>query len=111
MVSKVKDLGFRVSLWIHPFINQECESYREAALPPNMFLVRDPKNKYINNGGTFGGDGIFGDFEGTAFLPGNTMWWQGFSAGYVDFTNDLATQWWRDRLELLRFVILKKNEE
>ena len=102
MVQNIKNVGFRVTLLIHPFINQECGSFSVAAFPPNMYLVRDPKSKEITNDGTFGGGGIFGDFEGTAYLPGTTLWWQGFTAGYVDFTNYLASQWWRDRLELLR---------
>ena len=42
----------------------------EAANPPNMFLVRDPKSKIVTHNGTFGEDGIFEDFEGTAYLPG-----------------------------------------
>ena len=62
MVQNVKNMGFRVTLWIHPFINQECESFSFAAFPPNMYLVRDPKSKEITNDGTFGGGGIFGDF-------------------------------------------------
>ena len=37
-------------------------------------------------------------------LKGNTLWWQGFSSGYVDFTNELAAQWWIERLERLRLV-------
>ena len=102
MVSNIKDLGFRVTLWIHPFINQECESFSYAANPPNMYLVRDPKSKYISSDGIFGGGGMFGDYEGVAYLPGTTLWWQGFAAGYVDFTNSLAGQWWRDRLEFQR---------
>ena len=69
MVSAIKELGFRTTLWIHPFINTECQAYSEAAFPPNMFLVRDPKSKLITNNGTFGDD-LFGDFEGEAFLPG-----------------------------------------
>ena len=102
MVSTVNDLGFRTSLWIHPFINVECSSYPEAAYPPNMFLVRDPKSKMITNNGAFGDD-QFGDFEGEAFLPGTTLWWQGFSAGYVDFTNTEAAAWWTNRLERIRY--------
>ena len=43
MVSSLKQSGFRVTLWIHPFINTECNSFNEAANPPNMFLVRDIK--------------------------------------------------------------------
>ena len=29
-------------------------------------------------------------------------WWQGDLAGYVDFTNEAATDWWKQRLETLR---------
>lgn len=43
MVDNLKEKGFRVTLWIHPFINLECQSFMEAAYPPNMFLVRDTK--------------------------------------------------------------------
>ena len=35
-----------------------------------MFLVRDLKSKIVTHNGTFGEDGIFGDFEGTAYLSG-----------------------------------------
>ena len=81
-----------------------CFNYQPKALSSMITLVRDPKSKYIRHDGAFGDD-QFGDFEGTAYLPGNTLWWQGFTAGYVDFTNDLAAQWWRDRLELLRYLL------
>ena len=30
MVTKVNKIGLRTSLWIHPFINTECESYDEV---------------------------------------------------------------------------------
>ena len=100
-----------------------------------MFLVRDPKSKIVTHNGTFGEDGIFGDFEGTAYLSGYlalnftarlielgtmilgvTLWWQGFSAGCVDFTNEKAADWWTDRLNRLRYnssfiaLILGTNE-
>ena len=109
MVAKLKELGFRVTLWVHPFINLECESFSTASLPPNMYFIKSPKNKEVYNEGSFGGDGIFGDFEGTVYLPGITMWWQGFIAGYVDFSNELASKWWRDRLEILKFVRVSLN--
>ena len=35
-------------------------------------------------------------------LLGVTLWWQGFSAGYVDFTIEKAVEWWTDRLDRLR---------
>ena len=63
LVSGLQAAGFRVTLWIHPFINAECVSYATAAFPPNMFLVRDSKTKYISKDGIFGGGGQFGDWE------------------------------------------------
>ena len=49
-------------------------------------------------------------------IKGDTLWWQGFSAGYLDFTNEKAAQWWTDRLNRLRYnssfiaLILGTNE-
>ena len=40
--------------------------------------------------------------SGYANLPGLTWWWQGFAAGYLDFTNPEATAWWSNRLEQIR---------
>lgn len=65
--------------------------------------MRLSQTKLITKNGTFGDD-LFGDFEGEAYLPGTTLWWQGFAAGYVDFTNSEASKWWTGRLERLRLV-------
>ena len=76
VVGELKTLGFRVTLWVHPFINMECaDSYAEAASPPRMYLVRDPRGKSVSAGGQFG------DWEGVAHMPGLVWWWQGFMAG------------------------------
>lgn len=32
MTSQLKNLGFRVSLWVHPFINSDCSPYYEQAI-------------------------------------------------------------------------------
>ena len=69
MVQQLKDMGFRVTLWIHPFINLECPSWTEAA--DNGYFVLDGKG-----------------------VTGLTYWWQGSRAGYVDFTNEDAVDWW-----------------
>jgi alpha-glucosidase (family GH31 glycosyl hydrolase) len=74
LVGDLKALGFRVTLWVHPFINRDCEdSYTEAASPPRMYLVRDPDGRY----------GSSGDWEGVVHMPGLVWWWQGFMAGNV----------------------------
>ena len=43
LVSNLKQLGFRVTLWIHPFINLECNSFVTATNPTSVYVVRDPK--------------------------------------------------------------------
>ncbi|XP_049836583.1 myogenesis-regulating glycosidase-like [Schistocerca gregaria] len=69
-------LGWAVSLWIHPFVNQDCEPFYSEALA-NGYLVRN------KNGSTA------------------TSWWKG-DAGIVDFTNPDAVAWWTSRLSALR---------
>lgn len=52
LVQQLKDLGFHVTLWIHPFINEECEESYIEANDPGYFV----KNE----------DGVV-----------HTTWWQG----------------------------------
>ena len=83
MISTLKnEFGYRVTLWIHPFVNLECASWNYVAVPPKSYFVRDKKGK-----------------TGIGNLPGLTWWWQGVIASYVDFTNSEAVEWWSQRLE------------
>ena len=43
LVTNLKAKGFRVTLWIHPFVNLECESFGIATNPTSVYVVRDPK--------------------------------------------------------------------
>ncbi|XP_046981320.1 myogenesis-regulating glycosidase-like [Schistocerca americana] len=70
------DLGFRVTLWVHPFVNIDCEPFYSEALASGYFVTNT---------------------NGSA----NTSWWNG-EAGVVDFTNPDAAAWWTDRLWTLR---------
>ena len=88
MVQELKQLGFRVSLWIHPFVNQECKSFEVARQAGH--LVRDQA----------GGGGL--PSRSGSWLPGMTWWWAGPWAGYFDFTNSEAATWWSSRLQLLK---------
>lgn len=75
MVSQLKAQGFRVTLWIHPFINMECPSFQTAS----QYVVQNE-------------DGY----------PGITSWWQGSSAGYFDYSRQEAASWWSDRVRRLQ---------
>ncbi|XP_011646420.1 myogenesis-regulating glycosidase [Pogonomyrmex barbatus] len=66
----------RVTLWIHPFINQECKPAYDNALEKSYFV----KN---TNGSV------------------KMTWWQGKEAAAIDFTNPAAVTWWVERLEKL----------
>ncbi|XP_059620860.1 myogenesis-regulating glycosidase [Phlebotomus argentipes] len=78
-VDDLKNMGFRVTLWIHPFINKACSPYYENALA-NRYLVLDHNNK------------------------ADTEWWNSGKgeAAYIDFTNPEAAAWFKQRLQELQ---------
>jgi alpha-glucosidase (family GH31 glycosyl hydrolase) len=53
-----------------------------------MYLVRTGKGKLTS--------------AGYQYLPGLTLWWQGFAAGCVDFTREESRNWWSQRLDQIR---------
>ncbi|XP_066944033.1 myogenesis-regulating glycosidase-like [Macrobrachium rosenbergii] len=73
LIDDLHNEGFRVTLWIHPFINDDCESFSYA----------DEKGYFVK------------DAQG---VTQKTHWWQGLSAGIIDFTNPAAVTWWTQRL-------------
>ncbi|XP_046749481.1 myogenesis-regulating glycosidase isoform X2 [Diprion similis] len=75
----LKAKGFRVTLWIHPFINEECVPAYTEALNDGYFV----KN-------------IDGEVR--------MAWWQGKQAAAIDFTNPTAVEWWVQRLKNLQLT-------
>ncbi|KYM97553.1 hypothetical protein ALC62_11847 [Cyphomyrmex costatus] len=77
LMQRLKNKGFRITLWIHPFINRNCEPAYSFALNNNYFV----KN-----------------------LEGNVQmsWWKGSDAATIDFTNPKAVAWWVDRVKRLQ---------
>lgn len=76
LTADLKKKGFRVTLWIHPFINEGCEPAYSTALKNGYFV----KN-------------LDGDVR--------MAWWQGLYAATIDFTNPKAIEWWVARLNLI----------
>ena len=64
-----------MTLWIHPFINSQCPSFDTAS----PYVVQNSSGE-----------------------PALTSWWQGSSAGYVDFTRAEAAEWWSARVRRLQ---------
>ncbi|XP_049791319.1 myogenesis-regulating glycosidase-like [Schistocerca nitens] len=72
MVDDLHKLGYRVTLWVHPFVNQDCEPYYSQALASGYFVTSS---------------------NGTV----DTQWWRGVG-GVIDFTNSEAAAWWACRV-------------
>lgn len=75
---RLKALGFRVTLWVHPFVNSDCPSFAEWRQAG--YFVEDADGNV------------------------RTSWWNGNSAAIVDFTNVEARDWYVERLRALKAI-------
>jgi len=78
MIHQLHDLGFRVMLWVCPFVSADSREYRE--LKQKQLLIR----KNTDQG-----------------LPAIIRWWNGASA-VLDLTNPAAEQWFVGTLKELQ---------
>lgn len=76
MVVDLKAMGFRVTMWIHPFMNELCPSF--AAAKRAGYFAKDE--------------------EGNT----RTRWWNGIAAAIVDFTNPDATEWFMNKVRAVK---------
>ncbi|KAH3817930.1 hypothetical protein DPMN_119515 [Dreissena polymorpha] len=77
MVRDLQDLGFRLTVWVHPFFNADANSFYESAI--NSMLVRH--------------------YDSPA--PAITPWWDGLMTGLLDVSNQSAAQWYLGKLRNL----------
>ncbi len=78
MMNELHAMGFKVMLWVCPFVSADSKEYRE--LSEKGALLKDSKN---NNESLL------------------IKWWNGFSAE-LDFTNPIAVSWFQGRLDHLQ---------
>ena len=78
MMDELHSMGFKVMLWVCPFVSADSKEYRE--LESKGALLKDSKN------------------NGESLLM---KWWNGFSAE-LDLTNPAAVQWFQGRLDYLQ---------
>lgn len=67
-------MGFRTSLWTHPFINLNCLNHKIAK--DEGYLVHNTEKSV------------------------DSVWWNG-KGSYIDFTNPEAAKWWSTGLHKL----------
>lgn len=78
MMDELHAMGFKVMLWVCPFVSADSKEYR--LLETQGALLKDSNN---NNESLL------------------VKWWNGFSAE-LDFTNPIAVQWFQGRLDYLQ---------
>jgi alpha-glucosidase (family GH31 glycosyl hydrolase) len=76
MIAALHAKGFKVMLWVCPFISPDCDVYRD--LSRRNLLVKDGSGE-----------------------PAIIRWWNGAS-GLLDFTNPKAVNWFRSQLDYLQ---------
>ncbi|ESO95785.1 hypothetical protein LOTGIDRAFT_116491 [Lottia gigantea] len=78
MVRRLNNKGFRVTIWVHPFFNEDSTSFKEAY--EKRYLVRQLDSN----------------------LPALVSWWRGKLAGILDVTNPEAVSWYLKQLQNLK---------
>ena len=85
MIEEIHALGFKVMIWVCPFISPDSEVFRD--LQKKKLLLLDSK-----------GDSTL-PWE-KAEQPAIINWWNGYS-GVMDFTNPAAVEWFSSKLDYL----------
>lgn len=75
MMNELHDLGFKVMMWVCPFVSADSDVYR--ALEAKGAFLKDASGK-----------------------PAMVRWWNGVSAE-LDFSNPIAVKWFKDQLDYL----------
>lgn len=91
MVRRVHDLGFKLCLWLTPFINQETFRPSEPELVGKIPLTAASNFEAALQAGYF-----LRTSSGDVYL---TSWWKG-RGGLIDFTNPAAVEWWKNQVRL-----------
>lgn len=86
MMDELHRLGFKVMVWICPFIRPDSEEFR-ALLEQRLLLFDNKGDSTVT--------------WQTAKEPALIHWWNGYSAE-MDFTNPAAVQWYQSQLQKMQ---------
>ena len=91
MVEKLHRMGFKVLLWMCPFVSMDSPAFRRIAWGVNP----DDVKGYPTKGGFLTAS------AGGAVAPQPIAWWNGYSA-LLDFTHPNAVAWFDEQLDGLK---------
>lgn len=77
MVKKMHDMGFKVMVWVSPFITLDSPQYRQLRDMGGLVKVKGSDD------------------------PARVRWWNGFSA-CIDLTSEAGLNWYRGKLKALQ---------
>ena len=86
MMKKLHDMGFKVMLWVCPFVSADSKTFRKLA--DDGMLILDPQKTQ---------DILWANTKNKAAI---IRWWNGASA-CVDLSNPKAQEWFKSRLDYL----------
>ena len=87
MVDELHDMGFKVTLWVMPFIEENTEAYREGAA----------RGYFVESRATHGPLAVLNGLK-----PGFFKWWNVPPVVALDVTNPSAVTWFVNRLKSLQ---------
>ena len=96
MMDKLHAMGYKVILWMCPYVSMDTPAYRRIAWGTNP----DDVKGYPTRGGFLGEKSgvVHGHYK--IVDPAAISWWNGKSA-FLDFTHPNANAWFREQLDRL----------
>jgi alpha-glucosidase (family GH31 glycosyl hydrolase) len=84
MIQKLHQMGFKVMVWVCPFVSPDCDVYRDLAEKGAFLTVKNSEKE-----------------AKTKPKPAMISWWNGFSA-VLDLSNPVAEKWFKNELRTLQ---------
>ena len=91
MMDELHKLGFKVMVWVCPFVSPDCDVYRALAKKGAFILDAGAEKQNTT---------MPSDLRGK-LKPEMVAWWNGYSA-VLDLSNPVAHKWFKEQLDFLQ---------
>jgi hypothetical protein len=104
MVDELHDLGFKVTVWVHPFVEEKSTAFQEGAAKGYFVgsdAARSPTGGFMSWLRGVGAPPVIPVAPGGS-APGFFAWWNTPPVAALDVTNPEAVEWFVGRLKALQ---------